>query len=208
MAGSLDFWFDFSSTYSHLSAQRIEGEAHARGVTLRWRPFLLGPIFVGQGMTDSPFNLYPVKGHYMWRDMERRAAKFGLRFRRPDAFEGSAFPRRSVLAARVAMAVIDEPWAPEFCRQVYDAEFVDWLDIADPAVIDRCLALARGSDRGFTAGDIGDGHKAALKANVDEVMALGIFGAPSFVAGGEIFWGDDRLEDALDWAARTAVAKE
>lgn len=199
-ARELDFWFDFASTYSYLSAMRIEREAQARGVAVRWRPFLLGPIFAAQGWNDSPFNLQPVKGRYMWRDMERRAGKHGLPFCRPEA--ASAFPRRSLLAARVALAVLDEPWGREFCRRVFVAEFSDWLDIADPEVIDGCLAQARGRASGFAARDVDDTHKAALRANVDEAVSLGLFGAPGFSAGGEIFWGDDRLEDALDWAAK------
>lgn len=199
-AQTLDFWFDFASTYSYLSAMRIEREAAARGVAVHWRPFLLGPIFATQGWNDSPFNLQPVKGRYMWCDMERRAEKYGLVFRRPQ--DASAFPRRSLLAARVALAVLDEPWGAEFCRQVFTAEFTQWQDIADPAVIDACLAQARGDASGFAASDIGEAQKSALRANGEEAVARDIFGAPSFSARGEIFWGDDRLEDALDWAAK------
>jgi len=200
MAPPVDFWFDFASTYSYLSASRIDGEAAARGVVVRWRPFLLGPIFAAQGWTDSPFNLQPVKGRYMWRDMTRRAERFGVPFRAPE--DASAFPRRSLLAARVALAVRDEPWGVAFCRQVFAAEFVEWRDIADPAVIDACLEQARGSADGFSAADIGDAQKTALRASGEEAVARGLFGAPSFVVGDEIFWGDDRLEDALDWAAK------
>lgn len=71
----LEFWFEFASTYSYLAASRIEEVAAGSGVRLRWRPFLLGPIFASQGWGDSPFNLYPLKGRYMWRDMERLCEK-------------------------------------------------------------------------------------------------------------------------------------
>jgi len=207
--GHLDFWIDFASTYSYLSAMRIEEEARQHGVAVRWRPFLLGPIFAEQGWNDSPFNIYPAKGRYMWRDLERRCARHGLPFRRPAAGDDKAFPRRSLLAGRVALAVLDEPWGPEFCRRVYMAEFAEWLDIGDPAVIETCLEQARGAADGFRVNDVAEVHKAALKANVDEAVALGIFGAPSFSIDGEVFWGDDRLEDALDWAAGKArAAKE
>lgn len=201
MVGQVDFWFDFASSYSYLSAMRIEREAAARSVAVRWRPFLLGPIFVAQGWNDSPFNLQPVKGRYMWRDMERRSRRFGLAFRRPQPDEAKGFPRNSLLAARAALAVLDESWGKDFCRRLFAAEFEDWQDIADRAVIDQCLAAARGGAAGFVGGDVTDVHKTALRANVEEAVALEIFGAPSFVTGGEVFWGDDRLEDALDWAA-------
>jgi len=67
----LQFWFEFASTYSYVGASRIEAMARARGVPFEWRPFLLGPIFRHQGWNDSPFNLNPARGRYMWRDLER-----------------------------------------------------------------------------------------------------------------------------------------
>ena len=95
----LDFWFDFASTYSYPAAMRIGPLAEQAGVEVRFRPFLLGPIFKAQGWTTSPFNLYPAKGRHMWRDLERLCADLGLPFRRPDPF-----PQNSLLAARVAIA--------------------------------------------------------------------------------------------------------
>ena len=98
----LDFWFEFASTYSYPAAMRVEKLAGAAGVAVRWRPFLLGPIFKAQGWDNSPFNLYPDKGRYMWHDLERLTASMGLPFRRPDPF-----PQSSLLAARVAWACAD-----------------------------------------------------------------------------------------------------
>ena len=99
----LQFWFEFASTYSYVAALRIEDLAKAKGVPFEWRPFLLGPIFQRQGWSDSPFNLYPARGRYMWRDIERLCLKHALPFRKP-----SSFPRHSVLAARVASAAAGE----------------------------------------------------------------------------------------------------
>jgi 2-hydroxychromene-2-carboxylate isomerase len=93
----LDFWFDFASTYSYPAAMRIRPLAVQAGVEVRFRPFLLGPIFKAQGWTTSPFNLYPEKGRHMWRDLERLCEEMGLPFRRPDPF-----PQNSLLAARTA----------------------------------------------------------------------------------------------------------
>ena len=78
MKPTLVFWYEFASTYSYLSAMRIEAEAERAGVAIEWRPFLLGPIFKAQGWTTSPFNIYPAKGRYMVRDIERLAAARGL----------------------------------------------------------------------------------------------------------------------------------
>ena len=83
MSKQLEFWFEFGSTYSYPTAARIERLTHARGITLIWRPFLLGPIFREQGWEDSPFNIYPTKGVYMWRDMERLCAALDLAFQTP-----------------------------------------------------------------------------------------------------------------------------
>jgi 2-hydroxychromene-2-carboxylate isomerase len=95
---TLDFWFEFASTYSYPAAMRIGAEAKARGVAVRWRPFLLGPLFKANGWTTSPFNIYPAKGRYMWRDLQRICAALDLPFAEPPDF-----PQNTLLPARVAL---------------------------------------------------------------------------------------------------------
>ena len=114
----LDFWFEFASTYSYPAAMRIGPLAREASVEVRFRPFLLGPIFKAQGWNTSPFNLYLAKGRYMWRDLERICAELDLPFRRPDPF-----PQMSVSAARLALVGLAEGWGEDFCRAVYRAEF-------------------------------------------------------------------------------------
>src|SRR5215211_1440614 len=87
----LQIWFEFASTYSYLSVARIENEAAVTGVPVRWEPFLLGPIFTEQGWEDSPFNVYPAKGRYMWRDLERLCDKYGIQFAKPSRFPRNGF---------------------------------------------------------------------------------------------------------------------
>lgn len=202
MPKPVTFWFEFASTYSYLSAMRIQVEAEKRGVEVLWKPFLLGPIFQAQGWNTSPFALYPAKGRYMWRDMERRAEKYGLPFRRPDPDDPRAFPQNSVLAARTAIAALHEPWGKDFCRYVFQAEFEQGLDISNPNVIGDCIEAAGGVDRIYLHMGHSNSHKGYLRQNVEQAQALGIYGAPSFTVDDELFWGDDRLEDALDWALR------
>src|SRR6516162_7865996 len=131
----LDFWFDFASTYSYLAAMRIGPLAQKAEVRVRFRPFLLGPIFKAQGWSTSPFNLYPAKGRHMWRDLERSCAELQLAFRRPDPF-----PQNSLLAARVALVGLDQAWGEAFCRAMFRAQFADGRRIDDAVTVGDLLA--------------------------------------------------------------------
>lgn len=193
---SLTFWFEFASTYSYPAAMRIEREAKARGVLVEWRPFLLGPIFAEQGMRDSPFNLYPARGRYMLRDLERVCAELDLPFVLP-----KPFPQNSLLCARIATALEGE-MRVRFAQAVYALEFGEGRTISDPLTAAEALRRA-GLDAALVERAQDDAVKTALRAATEEAQAAGVFGAPSFVAeDGELFWGNDRLEAALDWAAR------
>jgi 2-hydroxychromene-2-carboxylate isomerase len=192
----LEFWYDFASTYSYLAAMRIEEAAEAAGVRLVWRPFLLGPIFAAQGWTTSPFNLYPDKGRYMWRDMEREAATLGLPLCRPEPF-----PQNSLLAARVALVGAEQGWIAAFTRAVFQAEFGRGRNIGDPALLSGILTDLGADADTVLAEAQADANKARLRRAGEEAQARGLFGAPSFVADDrEVFWGNDRLERALAWA--------
>jgi 2-hydroxychromene-2-carboxylate isomerase len=193
----LEFWYEFASTYSYLSALRIEELAREANVALRWRPFLLGPIFSAQGWLNSPFNIFPAKGRYMWRDLERICAARGLPFTHPPGF-----PQKSLLAARLALVLSDE-LRPDFTRAVFRAEFGRGKMISDEAVLADILR-----DLDLPAGLLdeagADSARALLREETETARGLGLFGAPSFVTrDGEIFWGDDRLEQALDWARKS-----
>lgn len=192
----IDFWYDFASTYSYLAAMRAEHLAQAAGVTLKWRPFLLGPIFKSHGMETSPFNLYPVKGRYSVRDLERLAERQGL----PKFHLPVPFPANSLLAARAALALSDDA-RPAFSRAVYLAEFSEGRDIADRGTIGDLLAKL-GHDADAVLAKTGNpAVKDRLRAETEEAGRQGIFGAPNFVTeDGEHFWGNDRFEQALDWA--------
>ena len=197
---SVDFWFEFGSTYSYPAAMRIEALTAQRGVRITWRPFLLGPVFREQGWNDSPFNLFPSKGRYMWRDLERICAAAEIPFRRP-----SEFPRNGLLAARVACRFADAPWLPEFVRTVYRANFEQDLDISAPESIKRCIASSGEDPDAILEEAQSPKSKEQLRLQTGEATRLGIFGAPSFIVGHELFWGNDRLEDALSWAVEHAT---
>ena len=197
MPATLDFFFEFASTYSYPAAMRIGAVAGTAGVTVRWRPFLLGPIFKTHGYDTSPFNVHEAKGRYMWHDLARTCASLGLPFRRPEPF-----PQNGLLAARVAHVGLGENWGEAFCRAVFTAEFGQGLEIGNEAVI-RDLLVGLGQSAGaILARARFDEIKNRLRAATDEAQRIGIFGAPNFVIGDELFWGNDRLEQAIGYAVQ------
>lgn len=198
---TLEFWFEFASTYSYLSAMRIEALAETAGVDVEWKPFLLGPIFGAQGWETSPFNIYPDKGRNMWRDMERRTSALGLAFVRPDPF-----PQNSLLAARLTMVGLEEGWGEAFAKGVYEVEYAHGLMISEPRVLEAILYKSGADPDEAFARAATPQIKQALKAQTEEAITRHIFGAPTFIVGDELFWGDDRLEQAIAWTVEKAPA--
>lgn len=191
----IEFWFELASNYSYLSVMRIEEEAVRRGVTVVWKPFLLGPIFKDLGWNTSPFVIQAEKGRYMWRDMIRQCEKYGIPWKQP-----TTFPRSAVLPARVALWGAQRTWIGEFCRRVMLQSFAEDREVSSEGVVSGVLA-----DMGLPAGEVlaaaqSDSNKLALRAQTDEARRRGIFGAPTFFVRDEMFWGNDRLDEALLWA--------
>ena len=202
---TLDFWFEFSSTYSYPATMRIGALAARAGVAVRLRPFLLGPIFQAQGWNTSPFNLYPAKGRHMWRDLERICGELKLPFRRPDLF-----PQSGLLAARVALSGLHQPaspavWVKDFCRAVYRAQFAEGRRIDQPETILAILSALKVDAKQIMAAARTTDIKDKLRAQTAEAQRLEIFGSPTFITSdGEMFWGNDRLESAIAWAKRAS----
>ncbi len=188
----VEFWFEFASTYSYPAAMRVRAAAHQARVRVVWKAFLLGPIFKDLGWSDSPFNLQPAKGRYMWRDLERICEQNNLPFRRP-----STFPRNGLLAARVAAAFHSEQWLPGFVERVYNANFAEDRDIADRDTIIDCLRNVGAEAERVVDAALTDESKALLREQTNDARRRGIFGAPSFRVGNELFWGNDRLDQAF-----------
>jgi len=222
----LQFWYDFASNYSWIAARRIQAAARDAGVALQWKPFLLGPIFAASGWNDSPFNVYPAKGVYAWRDVARLADGLGLALTRPQPF-----PQNSLQAARLALA-LPEAALPAFTVALFAAEFEQGLGLSEAALrqalaaasaniesplaaasaniepplaaasasLEPPLAAASANMESLLAAAGSDAVKRALRAQTEAAVAAGIFGAPAFIASdGELFWGNDRLEQALAW---------
>jgi 2-hydroxychromene-2-carboxylate isomerase len=200
MKPALTFWYELASTYSWLAAERIETLAAQADIEVAWRPFLLGPIFAAQGWTSSPFNLFPAKGRNMWRDIERQCARMGL----PAVVRPTPFPQNSLLAARVATA-LEADARVRFSLAVYRAQFTQGSPISDRDVLAVILADIGAPPGALAAADAIE-TKNALRQATGQAQALGLYGAPSFTTrSGELFWGNDRLEDAIAWSKNEAT---
>ncbi len=197
----IEFWFEFGSNYSYLSVMRIEEVAAERGVKVRWQPFMLGPIFQSLGWNNSPFVLQKEKGEYVWKDMARQCRKYGIPWKMP-----TQFPRLGVLPLRVVVTAAAKPWVGDFARQVMLLNFAHDRDINSKEAIGEILEKL-----GEPAADIiteaqSEPVKLRLREQTETARARKVFGAPTFFAHGEMFWGNDRLEEALDYAADQTVA--
>jgi 2-hydroxychromene-2-carboxylate isomerase len=195
---TLEFWYEFASAHSYLTAFRIEAAAQEAGVAVRWKPFLLGPLFASQGWTTSPFNLFPAKGRNMWRDLERHAASYGL----PPVTKPDPFPQNSLNAVRVAVFGQDQDWLVPFSKAVFAASYAEGKSIAEPAAVIAILDSLGLDGTQILKAAAADSNKTKLRVAIEEARSRGIYGAPTFLADdGELFWGNDRLDQALAWAA-------
>ncbi len=194
----LEFWYEFASTYSYPAAMRIERLAQEAGVEVRWRPFLLGPIMKEQGLNDSPFNIFLAKGRYMWRDLARICEAEGLPLKLPPV----RFPQNGLKAARLALVGEARGWTPSFSRAVFAANYAEQKDISEDATLGAILASLGVDAEAALAEANAPPIKERLKVQTAEAAARGLFGAPSFTIGEELFWGNDRLDAALAWARR------
>ena len=175
---SAEFWYEFASAYCYPAALRVAALAEERGVSLVWRPFLLGPIFAAQGWPDSPFNLYPAKGRYMWRDLERTCGAMGVPFKRPEPF-----PQPSLLAARIAL-LLEGDLRSDFSRRVFAAEFGQGLPIGDRETLSALLGACGIEDAAIFERAGSHANKARLKAECAHAEKIGVIGAPCLVTCG------------------------
>jgi 2-hydroxychromene-2-carboxylate isomerase len=190
----IDFWFTMGSTYTYLTVNRLPQIAETSGTRFRWRPFHL--LIILKEMNHVPFADKPAKCAYMWRDIERRAAMYGIPARLPAPYP-VANSERANLVATVGM---QEGWGADYVRAAYRLWFQSGLENGSEANIAASLPeVGQDPSRVLAAAESED-TKAALIAETKVARELGIFGSPSFTVGLELFWGDDRLQDALDWA--------
>jgi len=194
MARPLDFFLSLVSTYTYLAVNRAQEVASREGVTLRWRPFNVRAIMMEQD--NRPFVGKPAKLKYMWRDLERRAVRHGIPFKSIPPYPVDP----DLLNNRVASLAALEGWCPEYAKASYHDWFLEGKVAGDVDNVRAILGrLGKDPDKVIARAN-SDEIRSRLDAETDAARKLGIFGSPTFAYGDEIFWGDDRLEDAIDWA--------
>lgn len=197
MASTLDFYFEFSSPYGYMAATQIESLAAETGLELRWHPILLGPMF--KVMNSAPLTQIPLKGEYALRDFDRSASLAGIPYTQPDPF-----PITTVAAARAVVYALQHhaDAAPRLVKALYGAYFADGRRI-DQAETVLDIVGEQGLDRAeFEAGISSEPVKAALKKEVEDAMARGVFGSPFMLVDDEPFWGFDRFDHIRKWVAQ------
>lgn len=193
MNKQIDFFLFLGSTYTYLAVNRADEVAAAHGVTLRWHPFSARSIMIEQN--NRPFVGKPVKLTYMWRDVERRAKQYGIPFNSIPHYPNDA----DELANRVATVASIEGWCPAFTRAAYSKWFLEDKDPGDPEHLSDVLRRIGRNPEAVISQANEQTVRDRYAASTESARAKGIFGSPTFAYGSEIFWGDDRLEDALAW---------
>ena len=189
----IDFFYFFGSAYAYLSVMRIGKSAKSVGVSVRWRPINVRPLMQENNVALRSQTL---KVKYMWRDVERRAATHGEPFVKPPVWPTDP----DLLHNRVGIVAMDGGWCEAFTVASFKAWYLDGMALGDRACLEHVLTpLGKDVDEMIA---LANSPKTAERyaQETEAARGFGIFGSPSFVADGEMFWGDDRLEEAIAWA--------
>jgi 2-hydroxychromene-2-carboxylate isomerase len=188
----MDFFYFFGSCYAYLSVMRIDKLAAEAGVEVRWRPFSVRDL-----MTERGYSLrsQPTKMTYIFRDVERRARLHGIPFEKPPIWPTDP----DQLANRVAIVAFSQGWGREYTLTSFQKWFEGQALGADESL--RAIISVHGRDPDEIISFANSSEiRAQYDRETDAARQLGVFGSPTFAVGNEIFWGDDRLEEALAWA--------
>ena len=194
---NIDFFFSIGSTYTYLSVTRILEIEKKEQIKFNWKPFSVRAIM--KEMNNIPFPKDKLnKVNYMWRDIERRAEGYGFFAKTPVPYPLSEFD----LANQIAILGLDKGWGVDYVRMTYKKWFQENKEPAiDPSITEICDELKINKDEILLEAKT-ELIEGKYLANTHSARNHKIFGSPSFVVGNEIFWGDDRMEDAINWAKK------
>lgn len=197
----IDFWFSIGSTYTYLAVMRLHRIEQEAAVAFNWKPFSVRALMLE--MDNIPFVGKPEKEKYMWRDVQRRAEKYGFPVKYPIEYPLKHFD----LANRVAVVAEQEGWCAEYVRTTYRLWFQEQLPAGSESNLGEGLKRAGHSLNRVLELANSEAVEEAYREATAEARSLGVFGSPTFVIDGqELFWGDDRLEDAVDWALNSSTS--
>jgi len=193
----IEFWFSIGSTYTYLSVTRLKEVEQKFEVKFSWQPFSVRKIMLE--MDNVPFPpTKQVKADYMWRDIERRAQGYGFEAKVPAPYPLKEFD----LANKIAVIGMQEGWCSDYVIATYRRWFVAGLEPGrEPNVSESLREINQDPERVLELAADETIAKAYL-SQTEQAQSKNIFGSPSFIVDGELFWGDDRLEDAVNWALR------
>jgi len=197
MSKQVEFFFDFGSPTSYLAWTQLPRIAAAAGAEILWRPLLLGGVFKATG-NQSPVAI-PAKGRYMLQDLARFAKRYGV----PMAFNPH-FPINTLTLMRGAAGYLDRPQFQPYVQAVFEAMWVRQQNMAKPEVVAAVLSAAGLDPAEFERLVSDEAVKQRLKANTEEAIERGVFGAPTFFVGGEMHFGQDRLDFVAEALAQLA----
>ena len=186
---TLDFYFDYGSPAAYLAWTQLPALCAQAGATLVNQPFLLGGAFQATG--NRPPISVPAKGMYLFKDLTRYAKRYGVVFNM-----NPNFPINTLTFMRAAVGLqMREPTRLEaFSAAVFKGIWVDGLNLNDPQIVGSMLAGAGFDPAAMMTMASDAAVKDELKARTEAAVARGIFGAPTFFVGDEMFWGQDRLD--------------
>lgn len=187
-AAQIEFFFDYGSPYSYLADALLPVLARRCGAEIVHRPFLLGGVFKDTGNKSPAAERVAPKAAYGMQVMRRTAAACGAEFRR-----NPHFPINTLMAMRLCIAAQQSDVFADFHAAVYPAFWARGLDMGDADVFARVLGRAGLDAAALSARAQSAEVKAKLRANTEEAVARGAFGAPTFFAGGEMYFGCDHL---------------
>ena len=184
----VEFFFDIGSPFSHIAWRALPEIAERNGAEIVWRPILIGGVFKATG-NSSPMTV-PAKASYSIIDLQRWAEHYGVAFRMNPYFPINTLP---LMRGATAMLMRGPEQLERYLDAIYPAMFEQPVNLGDVQEIGKVLARA-GIDPMALMADIGtDAVKDKLRADTDEAVARGVFGAPTFFVGKDMFWGQDRL---------------
>ena len=191
----IDFYFSIGSTYTYLTVTRIMDVEKKHQVRFNWKPFSVRAIM--KEMNNIPFPKDKInKVNYMWRDIERRAKGYGFFAKTPVPYPLSEFD----LANQIAILGLDKGWGINYIRLTYKKWFQEGKEPAiDPSISEICNELDLDKDEILSEAK-SEIFLDKYKSNTDTARKNKVFGSPSFIVENEIFWGDDRMEDAIKWS--------